>query len=398
MAIEIDEQLATELVMELMAIPGKSGDERAISEAIVRRLKSAGASDDQIRYDTANQRTRIEGQVGNLLFTLPGNSDGPARLLSAHMDTVPICVGSRPVRDGDVVTSEDPATGLGADDRSGCAAILSAAIEAIQRKGDHPPLVFGWFIQEEIGLEGARNLDVREFGKMGAAAIGLAFNFDGGTVEKLTVGATGGERIEITVTGRAAHAGVAPQEGISAIAISSLAIARLQENGWHGRISKPEGEGTSNVGVIAGGEATNVVTPEVSLRAEARSHDSAMRTRIVSEIRDAFEWAAGQVKADDGGTGSVQFESRVDYDSFRIEDEAPVVLAAGKAVAAVGREPYNEVAGGGLDANWLYKHGIHAVTMGCGQRNIHTVNEQLILSDYLDACRIAKLLACGLEA
>ncbi|QDV15210.1 Carboxypeptidase G2 precursor [Rosistilla oblonga] len=388
-SIPLDTQQAVDRVIRLMAIPGISGCETAVSEAIIAELTDAGAAIAQFSYDDANTRTRLAGEVGNLIFHLPGKSDLPARLLTAHMDTVPICEGAQPAREGDQIVSTDPATGLGADDRAGCAAILTAALEALKLKGDHPPLVFGWLIQEEVGLQGARNLDV---GKIGD--VGLAFNFDGGTVDKLTVGATGGERMEIKITGRPSHAGVAPEQGISAIAIASLAIARLHNDGWHGRIEKPEGRGTSNVGVIQGGQATNVVTPEVNLRVEARSHDSAMRTRIVDEIRSAFQWAATQVTAADGSVGQIEFSSHLDYDSFRIDDDAPSVRMAAAAVEQLGRKPYTELAGGGLDANWLYKHGIPAVTLGCGQRNIHTANETLEIDDYLDACRVAIALAC----
>lgn len=388
-AIPLDTQQAIDRVMRLMAIPGTSGRETAVSEAIINELKDAGAAISQFTYDDANTRTRLAGEIGNLFFHLPGKSDSPTRLLSAHMDTVPICEGAQPAREGNQVVSSDPATGLGADDRAGCAAILTAALEALKLQGDHPPLVFAWLIQEEVGLQGARNIDIDKLGP-----VDFAFNFDGGTVDKLTVGATGGERMEIKIVGRPSHAGVAPEQGISAITIASLAVARLHNEGWHGRIEKPEGQGTSNVGVMQGGQATNVVTPEVNLRVEARSHDSAMRTRIVQEIRSAFEWAALQVVAVDGAVGEIEFHSHLEYDSFRIDDDAPSVRLAATAVQQLGRSPYTEVAGGGLDANWLYKHGIPAVTLGCGQRNIHTANETLEIDDYLDACRVAISLAC----
>ncbi|MEZ6091315.1 MAG: M20/M25/M40 family metallo-hydrolase [Pirellulaceae bacterium] len=389
----LDTQQAIQRVLRLMEIPGISCNETAVSEAIINELKDAGAEISQFRYDDANTRTRLAGAVGNLMFFLPGREGSPRRLLSAHMDTVPVCEGAKPVVDGEQIRSADPNTGLGGDDRAGCAAILTAALEAMKLNGSHPPLVFTWFIQEEIGLQGAHHLNTETLGP-----IDLAFNFDGGSVDKVTVGATGGERMEIQIIGRPSHAGVAPEEGISAIAISALAIARLQQEGWHGRVEKPEGRGTSNVGVIQGGNATNVVTAEVRLRAEARSHDAAMRKRIVDEIRAAFEWAIAQVKSADGQTGSMHFQSNLDYDSFRLADDAEVVQVAAAAIKSLGRTPFTYVAGGGLDANWLYKHGIPAVTIGCGQRNIHTIAETLDVREYLDACRVAIALACECES
>ncbi|MEO1526140.1 MAG: M20/M25/M40 family metallo-hydrolase [Planctomycetota bacterium] len=387
--IEVNEQEALDRFLKLTAIPGGSGDEKGVADAISGQLIDAGIDPSQISFDDANTRTRLKGNCGNLIVQLPGNGNGPRTLISAHMDTVPICVGCDPYVDGDHVHSRGN-TGLGGDDRSGCSAILTATIERL-RLGDSNfnPAVVAFFIQEEIGLEGARHLDVAKIGD-----IDLAFNFDGGTVEKMTNGATGGERINIRLLGVPAHAGLAPETGVSTIVIAAKAIADLEARGWHGRISNEHGEGTSNVGVIQGGDATNVVTPELKLRAEARSHDAGMRTKIVAEIRDAFEKAAANVTNTDGTCGTCEFESHVDYESFRLPDDDPSIAALGEALKSIGREPFLEVAGGGLDANWLNKHGIAAVTTGCGQRNIHTAEEKLHIADYLDACRVATTLIC----
>jgi tripeptide aminopeptidase len=225
--------------------------------------------------------------------------------------------------------------------------------------------------------------------------IDRAFNFDGGTVDKITSGASGGERMNIQLTGIPAHAGVAPEKGVSTIVIASRAIADLHTRGWLGRVEKSEGLGTANVGVIEGGQATNVVTPEVSIRAEARSHDAAMRTRIVSEIRAAFEKAVTEVCNDEGASGELGFESHVDYEAFRLNDDHPSIVAAQRALNEIGREPFVQVADGGLDANWLFRHGIEAVTLGCGQRQIHTADEWLDTTDYFDACRVATMLITG---
>ncbi|GAA4467119.1 M20/M25/M40 family metallo-hydrolase [Novipirellula rosea] len=379
--------------LELAAIPGLSGDERAVAEYLVRVFKEAGVPDSQIQFDAAETRTNLKGNCGNLIVTLPGNGigaksgSGPRTMLSAHMDTVPICVGSQPVVDGDQVRSS-AATGLGADDRSGCAAILTAALERL-KLGDEkfPPAVIGFFVQEEIGLHGARNLDVSLVGN-----VDRAFNFDGGAPEKVTIGAVGGERITIKVFGTPAHAGVAPQQGASAIVMASKAIADLDQRGWLGKIEKDGRSGTANVGVIQGGDATNVVTPLVTLRAEARSHDAEMRTRIVAEIRQAFQAAAESVSTESGVCGKIEFETQVDYEAFRLGEDHPSIQAANDAISKVGRTPYCDVANGGLDANWLYRHGVEAVTLGCGQRNIHTIDERLEIADYLDACRIATWL------
>jgi tripeptide aminopeptidase len=286
------------------------------------------------------------------------------------------------------VRSTDPRTGLGADDRAGVAVTLFTAIELMRRGTSHPPLTFLWTVQEEIGLHGARHI---RLGMLGRPQ--LAFNWDGGAPFKMTVGATGGYRMQIEINGLASHAGGAPQEGISAIAIAGLAIAELQKNGWHGLITKGRKSGTSNIGVIEGGAATNVVTDHVTIKAEARSHDAAFRCRIVNQIERAFRGAVDEVRDMHGNKGRVSFQGQLDYDSFQLAEGEPAVAAAAAAIAAEGHRPLPAVTNGGLDANWMYAHGIPTVSLGCGQLNQHTVSEALDLDAYWDACRIAWRLA-----
>lgn len=381
-------QRALQLVMRMMAIPGRSGEESKVVDFVTEKLRRAGAPAGAVVTDGAWKRTPLGGNVGNLIFKLPGTCRGPRRVLMAHLDTVPICVGSKPVLKGRYVHSADPQSGLGADDRAGAAVVLNTALEILRRKLPHPPLTFFWSVQEEVGLYGARNVPLRALG-----APRLAFNWDGGNACKLTVGATGGYRIEIEVEGRASHAGGAPERGISAIAIASLAIAELVQNGWHGDIRKNGSLGTSNVGVIHGGAATNVVPNLVELRAEARSHQPKFRRRIVREIESAFRRAARSVRSADGATGRVRFEGRLDYEAFKLDLDEPCVLAAAQAVRAIGAEPEFAIANGGLDANWMTRRGIPTVSMGCGQMNPHTVDEQLDVATFHEACRIALRLA-----
>jgi tripeptide aminopeptidase len=203
--------------------------------------------------------------------------------------------------------------------------------------------------------------------------------------------------MQIEVEGLAAHAGGAPEQGVSAIAIASLAIADLVHEGWHGLVQKDGQAGTSNVGYIHGGEATNVVTDHVELKAEARSHNSAFRQQIVGAIERAFTTAAGQVRSATGQVGKVRFDGRADYEAFRLRDDEPSVLAAERAVRAVGLEPHRAVSNGGLDANWMTAHGIPTVTLGCGQLQIHTADEKLDVAAFEHACRIALLLATETE-
>ena len=381
---------ARKLVLELMAIRGGSGDEKLVAERIVKHLRDAGCPNAAIAFDTAHTKTPLKGNVGNLIVKLPGTMPGPRRLLMAHMDTVPVCLGSKPVVAGRFVKSADPATGLGADDRSGCAVVLATAVEILRRKLPHPPLTFLFAIQEEVGLYGARFVKAADLGRPR-----LAFNFDGGAVEKITVGATGGHRLDIRIAGTPSHAGVAPEKGVSALAIASLAIASLVNDGWHGLVEKKGKRGTSNVGTIHGGSATNVVAESATLKAEARGHDPAFRNQIVKAIETAFKDAAKRIKSVDGKTGKVTIAGRLDYEAFRLADDEPCVVAAEAAVKAIGLVPRREISNGGLDANWMAANGIPTVTLGCGQMEIHTTNEKLDLDAFENACRAALRLAVG---
>jgi tripeptide aminopeptidase len=384
----VSDSEALKLATEMMAIRGRSGEEAAIMDFIRAKLIKSGVRAESLATDDAHRHSPLVGQVGNLVLKLPGIVRGPRRMLSAHVDTVPICVGSRPTRRGKQIVSADKSTGLGADDRGG-AAVLLCTVLAIQRfQYAHPPLTFLWTVQEEVGLHGAR---FAKLGLLGKPA--LAFNFDGGSPAKITIGATGGYRMTIDITGLASHAGGAPADGISAIAIAALAITDLVKNGWHGQIVKGNHVGTSNVGVIHGGEATNVVTDHVQLRAEARSHDPKFRERIVREIHRAFQRAAGSVQNSGGRAGSVKIDGRLDYEAFRLARDEPSVVAATAAVRAENCEPELAISNGGLDANWFTARGIPTVTLGCGQRNIHTAAEELDIAEFHLARRIALRLA-----
>ena len=388
----VSDAQATKQLMELLVIPGGSGRERLVSDYLRKTLLAAGASAGSLKSDSAHKRSVHGGEVGNLVLRLPGSQRAPRRMFSAHMDTVPICVGTKPVRRGHRIESASKQHGLGGDDRAGVAVLLTTALAILKFDLPHPPLTFLWTVQEETGLHGARNVRTSLLGKPR-----LAFNFDGGPSDRLGLGATGGYRMQIEIDGIASHAGGHPEEGVSAIAIASLATADLVNNGWHGLVEKGGKQGTSNIGVIEGGAATNVVCDRVSILAEARSHDRKFRERIVREIEKAFTRAAKQVRNVHGKQGKVSIEGRLDYEAFRIEPSDPSAVAAAAAVKAEGADAKYTIANGGLDANWLAAHGYPAVTIGCGQNKIHTVDEWLDLLEFHRARRIALRLATDLS-
>ncbi|HCS50491.1 M20/M25/M40 family metallo-hydrolase [Rubinisphaera sp.] len=380
------------LLMTLLKVSGKSGQEQAVMLEIESLIKAAGLPAEQIRYDDAHLRAGF-GETGNLIVTLPGTVNAPRRLLMAHVDTVPLCVGAIPEIDGEYIISKLKQTALGGDDRSGAAVVLSTLLRILKEQPVHPPLTFLWTIQEEIGLVGARYVDPEEL-----QSPELCFNFDGGDPKSVIRGATGDTHMDIRVYGIASHAGAHPENGVSAIVIVSRAIFQLQEEGWLGLIGKPHGTGTSNIGFIQGGAATNVVTDFVELRAEARSHDPEFRMEIVNAIQQAFIESANTISNVNNEHGSIEFESRNKYDAFALDKSTPVVQSAMNAVTAEGLEVSTRISNGGLDANWMASHGFPTVTLGCGQEFIHTVNERLHIPSYEHTCNIAWRLATEIDS
>ena len=379
------------LITQLLAIPGKSGQETAVAQFITDTLLRAGLPRKQITQDNVHKLSPYGGERGNLIIKLPGSKGRtrePRRMLMAHIDTVPICVDCKPVIQGNIIRSADPTTGLGGDDRAGAAVLLNALLEILEKNLSHPPLTFLWCVQEEVGLFGARHVDVKKLGKPT-----MAFNFDGSEPGDVTIGATGAYRMNIRIQGIPAHAGVHPELGVSAITIASLAIADLHQQGWLGLIEKGSQRGTSNVGIIRAGDATNVITESATLRAEMRSHDRRFRKQILTAYQNAFKKAVKKIISVKGKRGKVSFDVALDYDSFALTTDEPAVIRAADALMACNLTPSYCISNGGLDANWMTAHAIPTISFGCGQHEIHTHHEYLDLSEYFKACDIGQHLA-----
>lgn len=389
----IDEVAAVDRLMRLLAVEGTTGHEAAISREVTERLIQVGVPAKAIRSDSAHERIPLPTPVGNLIAEIPGTVDGPRRLFMAHLDTVPLCSGAKPIRAGKKITT-DGSTALGGDDRTGVAVLINLAAYLLQHKPAHPPITLLFTVREESGLFGARHIDPKDLN-----GPKMAFNFDGKSASDFTIGAVGAERWDVEIRGRASHAGVAPEKGISATAVASLAIADVVRGGWFGKVVRGEQVGTSNVGSVAGadgqsaGRATNVVTDFVRVHGESRSHDPKFAKAITAAYKAAFAAAAKDVKDDRGKTAKVKFTSRLDYAPFRLKSDAPVVRHALAAAESIGLKPTTKVGNGGLDANWMVRHGIPTVTAGAGQNAIHTVEEFVDLTEYLAGCRLAVALA-----
>jgi tripeptide aminopeptidase len=416
---DIDETAAVGRLMRFLAVEGVTGHEAAIAREVTAALREAGVPKSAVRHDTAHQRIPLPTECGNLIVTLPGNRPGPRLLFATHLDTVPLAAGARPVRQGARVVAAGP-TALGGDNRTGCAVLVTLAATLLGQKLPHPPLTLLFTVREESGLFGARHLDPADLGRPA-----MGFNFDGRLADEVTIGAVGAQRWTADIDGKAAHAGVHPQKGISATAVAALAITTVVRQGWFGKVSKSLSElgekvkrrggtaenrrgtgdvelltGTSNVGRFGGkdgrcaGDATNVVTDYVHIDGESRSHNARFARSITAAYKEAFRAAALQVRDDQGRPAKVRFAARLDYHPFRLRESAPVVRHAVRAAEALGRSPNLRVANGGLDANWFVRHKVPTVTLGAGQNAIHTVDEFVDLNEFAAGCRLAVALAC----
>ncbi len=392
--IPLDVKAAEEHLIKVLSVDGVTGEEKAIAAAVTEELKKVGVPASAIRFDQVDKKIPVPTQTGNLIVELAGTRPGPRLVFSSHLDTVLLCRGAKPVRKGDRIVNENSSSALGGDARSGCAVLITLAETLIKNKLPHPPITLLFTVREESGLHGARELDPKDLG--GAA---MCFNVDSTHAAKLTIGAVGQENWQVEIKGKASHAGVAPEKGISATLVASIALTEASRGGWFGKVVKPEGKGSSNAGVFGGkdgkaaGDATNVVTDYVQILGEARSLDTVFAARIAAAFGEAFKKAQAEVKDSGGATAEVTFAARSSYPAFTLEEDTPAVRHAKKAAKSIGLEPTTELSNGGLDANWLVKHGVPTVTFGSGQAEIHTVNEYVDLPEYLQGCRMAVALA-----
>jgi tripeptide aminopeptidase len=391
--LTINPEAAIDRLMRFLAVEGITGQEKAIAAEVTKALVEVGIPADAIRYDDAHETIALPTQTGNLIVTMPGTRPGPRLLFSTHLDTVPLCAGAVPVRVGKRIKAKE-ATALGGDNRTGCAALVTMVATLLEKKIPHPPLTLLFTVREESGLFGARHLDKQDLGD-----VKMGFNVDGKHPNEITIGAVGAERWTLEVIGKASHAGAHPEEGISATLIAAMALAQIRKEGWFGLIEKDGNKGTSNVGSFGGkneksaGNATNVVTDYAYLTGEARSHDAKFIKEIIKAYKTAFTDACDQITDVSGKKGKVKFVSQLDYHPFLLAEDAPVVKTAMAAGTAAGLSPYTRVSNGGLDANWLVKHGIPTITFGAGQCAIHTIEEYVEIDLFLKGCKMALALA-----
>lgn len=383
----IDDERAIQHLLDLLAIEGLSGREGRVAEAVTEKLVAAGCDPAWIRTDTANEKIPGDYEIGNLIVQLPGTVVGERLMFSSHMDTVPVTKGAIPERVGNRIVSQE-GVGLGADNRTAVAALVVIAETLLTQNIDHPPVTLLFTVGEEVGLWGARFVEPADLGHPC-----MCYNYDSGDPNELCTGAIGADRWELDIHGISSHAGVHPEDGVSAVLIAARGIADMAAKGVFGKIDHDGRFATANAGIVRGGQATNEVTREVYVKGESRSHDAAFLAEVTATIKQCFEDAARSVTNSRNECGRIEWRCQNDYQSFSIPDEAPVVQRAIEVGKQLGLRPFTYSTDGGLDANYLNLKGIPTVTLGAGQHGAHTIDEYADVDEYLKGCAFGLALA-----
>lgn len=354
----INENRLLEEFLELVRIDSETKHEGEIANILKQKFAKLGLEvyEDQTMEQTGHG-------AGNLICTLKGtNRASDPIYFTSHMDTVVPGKGVKPtIENGYVVT--DGTTILGADDKAGIAAMFEAIRVLKEDNIEHGDLQFIITVGEESGLVGAKALDSSKI----HAKYGFALDSDG-EVGTIVIAAPTQAKINATITGKSAHAGVAPEKGVSAITVAAKAISKMPL----GRIDE---ETTANIGRFEGGQATNIVCEKAYVFAEARSLSNEKLNIQFDKMKYAFTEAAREM----GATADV--EIKVMYPSFKYGPDDVVVKIASKAAEKIGRNSKLIKSGGGSDANVIAGMGIPTVVLGVGYEEIHTTKERMPIAE-----------------
>jgi tripeptide aminopeptidase len=343
--------------MELVSVDSETKHEQQISQVLQKKLNELG-----LGWKEDDSAKRTGHGAGNLFVNISateGKESLPRLFFTSHMDTVTPGQGIQPQLGEDGYIRSDGKTILGADDKAGIAAMLEAVKVIQEQQIPHGQIQLVITVGEESGLTGARAIDQ----EMLEADLGYALDSNG-KVGEIVIGAPAQAKVRMQFLGRSAHAGVNPEDGISAITVASRAVSLMQL----GRIDE---ETTANIGSFFGGGATNIVCEKAELMAEARSLDNAKLDRQLDHMRTACEAAATQMKA------QVKFSSQRTYPAFKHSEDAPVVQLAVRAAERIGRTAKTLYSGGGSDANIFNGLGVPTANLAIGYERIHTTEEAI---------------------
>jgi tripeptide aminopeptidase len=367
--MKVDSARISNTFMKLASIDSPSGREGAIAEHIknicVRELGM------ETRVDDTSGETGSE--TGNMVATLPGDKDVPPLFFNAHMDTVEPGTGVVPRLENGIFVSEGD-TVLGADDKAGIAIMVETVRILREKRIPHGDIELLFTVSEETGLVGAKAMSP-DFIR---ARHGYAL--DSSYPDAVITRAPAAIRIDAEFTGKAAHAGLHPEKGINAIQMAARAVAAMP-------LGRIDHETTANMGIISGGQATNIIPEKCVIRGEVRSHDALKLAKTRDTILAAMHSAcmeagrAAEEETHDDAPPWLHTTVREDYPLMDVPEDSPLVKAVMKAGDALGRELKISETGGGSDANIFNGKGIEAVILGIGMTNVHTTREYIRLED-----------------
>lgn len=350
----------------LVGIDSVSKHEGNIAIELKKIFESMGA---ETAVDEAGKI--IGSDTGNLVVKFAGNKKSPPLLLNAHMDTVEPGNGIIPVLKDGVFTSNG-ATILGADDKSAIAILIEVMTVLKEKNMSYGPIEIVLTICEEIGLMGAKHLD------MNLINAKYGYSLDSTDTEGIVTRAPGANRLEFKIHGKDAHAGAAPEKGINAILLAGKAIAGLE-------LGRIDSDTTCNIGIINGGIATNIVPNFVSIKGEVRSHNNEKLKEVTNKIISSFENVIKNYEGNSSdGLPRVDVIAEDDFSSTNIPENHPVVTMAKQAAVNLGRNMITKITGGGADANIFFAKGIMAGVIGTGMCDVHTVRESVKVDDMVN--------------
>lgn len=372
----INEKRLIESFMELVRMDSISREERNIADFLIEKLENLGL---EVIVDQAGEK--VGANSGNIIARLNGNTKVATPIMfAAHMDTVVPGKNINPLREGEKIISTGE-TILGADDKAGIAAILEALHLIRENNILYGDIEILFTICEEVGLCGAKNLDVSQL----KAQIGFILDA-GGQVGQIIISAPSQNSLDFTIRGKSAHAGVNPEEGINAIQVAGVALSRMKL----GRIDE---ETTANIGIISGGKATNIIPDEVILKGEVRSRNEGKLEKYTKELRKITEDTAQEFKA------RAEVKINREYHCYNLSPEDLVVKIARKAAKDIGLQSLLRPSGGGSDANVFNKKGIPSVALAVGMEKVHTIEEYILIKELKNATEyilsIIKTVALG---
>ena len=345
------------LFCELAAIPSPPGEERAVADRVAEYVDELG-----LEVDEDGTGPEVGSTMGNLLVRAAPSDGGTPIFLCAHLDTVPPTDAIEPVVEDGVVRNARP-TILGADNKAAVAVMLESVRRAVEEGRPHGGIELVFTPKEEVGLVGAKAFDAERL----EARIGYVFDHEG-PIGQIVRQAPSSTALDVVFTGRAAHAGMAPEDGRSAIFAAARAIADL-------RLGRIDEDTTANIGEIHGGTARNIVPDRCIVVAEARSQDERKLTELVQEMLDSFAFAATVAECE------VETALEEKYRGYRLSPDEPAVRLAGEALRRAGFEPELVVGGGGADANVFNLRGRPCVNLANGMARIHSSDEHISIED-----------------